>query len=60
VALRRWIYSDSVTHVSKGRVLFFILLADIMSNHNIYGVSIEIIYCLRDLIWGADCYSLKR
>jgi CheY-like chemotaxis protein len=22
VALRRWIYSDSVTHVSKGRVLF--------------------------------------
>jgi hypothetical protein len=30
VALRRGICSDSLTHVSKGRVLFF-QLADIMS-----------------------------
>ena len=37
LALRRWIYSDSVTHVSKGASLFYLLLADIMSeNANFY------------------------
>ncbi len=35
LALRRWIYSDSVIHVSKGARPFFILLADIMSNQKL-------------------------
>jgi len=35
VALRRWIYSDRVTHVSKGRVLFLFYWQTLcLNNHS--------------------------